>query len=156
MNGERRQQRGLMSRKFLYSLLYFPFSLPFLSLSSKTQFNQNNNRDSSTAMMKVHVACDWRGRTRGSQFPTIDRTYLEGVPEFMAHNIVQQRINTRRQEIEDARALVQDHIEFPLRSDVALCRVDSHKSLSVEWTPAQEEGNNDGHCVRKSENTVVY
>lgn len=53
-------------------------------------------------------------------------THLESVPELVAHNVVEQRINAGGEKVQDTGALIQDHVDPPIVRVDRVCGVDSH------------------------------
>lgn len=78
------------------------------------------------------------------------KIYLRGISELVAHDVVQERIDARRQEVRDAGNVSQSNVD-PHKEIVAAeglipqLPVNCHDALSVERRPAQEErdGNSD-------------
>lgn len=65
----------------------------------------------------------------------------------MAHDVVQQRVDTRRQEVQDAGNVRQHRVavEEELVVGVGYVPVHGHQPLGVKRCPAEEERRHDGH-----------
>lgn len=78
------------------------------------------------------------------------RLYLRGIPELVAHDVVQERIDARRQKVRDAGNVSQSNVDpheeiVAAEGLVSHLPVNCHDALSVKRRPAQEEryGNSD-------------
>lgn len=76
-----------------------------------------------------------------------DSRYLEGLPEFVAHDGVQQRVDARGQVVEHPGNVRYDDVDVVEVGvlNVHVREVDGHHSLGMERRPAEEEGDDHGH-----------
>lgn len=84
-----------------------------------------------------------------------ERTYLEGFPEFVRHDIVEERVHGGWQIIEYPRHVCKDGVhdnQDVLRFARSALSVHSQQSLSVKRRPADEEG--DHHCDCTNEDKI--
>lgn len=75
-------------------------------------------------------------------------TYPGRVPELVAHDVVQQRIDAGGQEVQYAGCVVQHHVHLVEEHVLRLGKhtVHGHQTLRVERCPADEKRCHNGHC----------
>jgi hypothetical protein len=81
-------------------------------------------------------------------------SYLESLPKFIAHNVVDQRIYARRNVIQDATSVGCEHEDI---SDAWIVNVlhGPHvgEALSMKWSPTEKETDDDGNWKGKRRET---
>lgn len=85
-------------------------------------------------------------------------THLESLPKLVAHNVVQQRVDTGGHVVQDARDVGGDDKQLQdqriRRLVVLVDAVDVHEPLGVERRPADEERHHNGHW-KKTKNMAI-
>lgn len=76
-------------------------------------------------------------------------TYLEGFAEFVAHQVVQQWIDARRQVIHHARRVCNDGVEH---GPIVVIKRD--QTLRVKRRPAQDERHHNSDCNERKKFVV--
>lgn len=78
--------------------------------------------------------------------------YLRCSSKLVAHDVVEQGVDARRQKIHDTRGVCQYHINsheelvgFEGFVDAHCLAIHCHETLCVEWEPAQHEGDDNGN-----------
>lgn len=81
--------------------------------------------------------------------------YLESLPELVGDNVVEQRVNSSRDVVQDPTDVRHDaescyHVRGGGRT------VYCQESLGVKWGPANEERHDDRHCNKKKTQKVQF
>lgn len=80
-------------------------------------------------------------------------TYLEGLTELVAHNVVQQRIDAGGQKIQYTGCVIK-YVEIIVKGISTAAginqrdAIDSHQTLGVKGSPAEKERNGYSYCKK--------
>lgn len=90
---------------------------------------------------------------------TVIPSYLEGLPKFVAHDGVEQRIDARGQVVEHTGYVGHNQVnvvKIRIRvRNVRIRSVNCHQALRVERSPTEEEGDHDGHWKKGEKGSRV-